>query len=150
MLLAKMIDVSNKELTDREAIAYGKVVLGERVYASLIEGTLPKGDPREAARIAGILGAKKTCELIPLCHPIILDHISIDFELFPEEFALGIKAIVKARERTGVEMEALTAVTLAALTIYDMCKGLDKGIMIKEIYLLSKRGGKSGDFFRER
>lgn len=146
--MAKMIDVSNKELTDREAVAYGKVILGEKVYTSLVEGVLPKGDPREAARIAGILGAKKAYELIPLCHPIILDYISIDFELFPEEFALGVKATVKARERTGVEMEALTAVTLAALTIYDMCKGLDKGIVIKEIYLLSKKGGKSGDYLR--
>lgn len=146
--MAKMIDVSNKELTDREAVAYGKVILGEKVYTSLVEGVLPKGDPREAARIAGILGAKKVYELIPLCHPIILDYISIDFELFPEEFALGVRATVKARERTGVEMEALTAVTLAALTIYDMCKGLDKGIVIKEIYLLSKKGGKSGDYLR--
>ncbi|MCS7233821.1 MAG: cyclic pyranopterin monophosphate synthase MoaC [Synergistetes bacterium] len=145
-----MIDVSDKDLTEREAVACGKIVLGEKVYTSLLEGNLPKGDPREAARIAGIIGAKKAHELIPLCHPIILDHISIDFELLPEEFSIEIIAKVKARERTGVEMEALTAVTLAALTIYDMCKSLDKGIVIKDVHLVSKRGGKSGDFFRER
>jgi len=147
--LANMIDVSNKDLTEREALAYGKVILGERVYSALIQGNLPKGDPRETARIAGILGAKKVPELIPLCHPIILDHISLDFELLPKEFGIKIMAKAKAKERTGVEMEALTAVAIAALTIYDMCKGVDMGIIIKEICLLAKRGGKSGEYYRE-
>lgn len=148
--LAEMIDVSSKELSDREAVAYARVVLGEKVFKSLMDGTLPKGDPREPARIAGILGAKKTYELLPLCHPLILDHVSIDFNLLPELYAIEITAKVKARERTGVEMEALTAVALSALTFYDMCKGLDKAITIEEICLLSKRGGKSGEFIRER
>ncbi|MBC7332219.1 MAG: cyclic pyranopterin monophosphate synthase MoaC [Synergistetes bacterium] len=145
-----MIDVSGKELSEREAVGYAKVVLGEKVFKALIEGTLPKGDPREPARIAGILGAKKTAELIPLCHPIKLDYICIDFNLVPDQSAIEITAKAKARERTGVEMEVLTAVAVSALTIYDMCKGLDKGIVIEEICLLSKRGGKSGDFVREK
>ena len=147
--LTEMIDVSEKGLTEREALAYGKVILGEKVYKSLVEGRLPKGDPREVARVAGILGAKKVPDLIPLCHPIILDHVSVEFELLPDEFAIEIKASAKARERTGVEMEALTAVVISALTIYDMCKGVDKGITIKDVHLLSKRGGKSGEYHRE-
>ncbi len=147
--LAEMIDVSEKGLTEREALAYGKVVLGKKVYTALIEGNLPKGDPREVARVAGILGAKKVPDLIPLCHPIILDHVSVEFKLIPDEFAIEIRALAKARERTGVEMEALTTVVISALTIYDMCKGVDKGIVIKDVYLLSKRGGKSGEYRRE-
>lgn len=143
-----MIDVSGKDLTEREAIASGKVLLGQKAFLALVEGKLPKGDPREPARIAGILGAKRVPELIPLCHPIVLDHLSIEFKLIPDEYAIEIKATAKARERTGVEMEALTAVAIAALTIYDMCKGVDKGITISDISLLSKKGGKSGDYVR--
>ncbi len=144
-----MVDVSGKEPTKREAVARGRVVLGEKVLAAVRDRSLPKGDLFPVARIAGILAAKKVDELIPLCHPLPLSQVEIDFELEPESQSLVIEARVKTVAPTGVEMEALTAVSVAALTVYDMCKALDKGIRITDIRLVKKSGGKSGTIILE-
>lgn len=146
---ARMVDVSGKEPTKREAVARGRVVLGEKVLAAVRDRSLPKGDLFPVARIAGILAAKKVDELIPLCHPLPLSQVEIDFELEPESQSLVIEARVKTVAPTGVEMEALTAVSVAALTVYDMCKALDKGIRITDIRLVKKSGGKSGTIILE-
>ncbi|WP_297056810.1 cyclic pyranopterin monophosphate synthase MoaC [Thermosulfurimonas sp.] len=146
---ARMVDVSEKPFTPREAVARGRVLLGEKVFALVKDRNLPKGDLFGAARIAGILAAKRTWELIPLCHPLPLTRIEIDFSLHPEDFSLEIEARVRTVAQTGVEMEALTAVSVAALTIYDMCKGIDKSVRITDIRLAQKRGGKSGEVILE-
>ena len=141
-----MVDVSAKTANVREAEASAFVAMSAQVLGAL--GRNPKGDPFETARIAGIMAAKKTSELIPLCHPLPLSHI--DVELQQCENGIAISSTVKTTAETGVEMEALVAASVAALTIYDMCKAVDKGIEIREIVLQRKSGGKSGDYARKR
>src|SRR5215469_12228556 len=141
-----MVDVSAKNPSRREAEASAFVALPARVLEGL--RTNPKGDPLEAARIAGIMAAKKTAELIPLCHPLPLSHI--DVELRQCENGIGISSLVRTTAETGVEMEALVAASVAALTVYDMCKAFDKGIEIRDIVLERKSGGKSGEYVRSK
>jgi cyclic pyranopterin monophosphate synthase len=143
---ARMVDVSAKNPSRREAEASAFVALPARVLEGL--RTNPKGDPLEAARIAGIMAAKKTAELIPLCHPLPLGNI--DVELRQCENGIRISSMVRTTAETGVEMEALVAAAIAALTVYDMCKGLDKSIEIRELVLERKSGGKSGDYVRRK
>tara|TARA_B110000263_G_C15264858_1_gene490609 strand:+ start:836 stop:1318 length:483 start_codon:yes stop_codon:yes gene_type:complete len=144
----KMVDVGNKDISQREAVARGVVKVSEAVATAIKESMNPKGDVLSTAKLAGILGAKKTSDLIPLCHLLSLSFVDLQIELDPAKFIVNIEATVRTKSRTGVEMEALTAVSIAALTIYDMCKALDKTITIESIYLVSKSGGKSGDFQR--
>ena len=143
---AVMVDVSQKILTERIAVASGKIFVGAEVYRAIESGASKKGDVLGVARIAGIMAAKKTSEIIPLCHPLPLSHCSLNFEMLPEESAVKVIATVKTTWSTGVEMEALHAVSVALLTIYDMCKAVDKKMTLGEIHLEQKRGGKSGDF----
>ena len=142
----KMIDVSDKEVTKREAVVEGIVRLSPKVIALIKSKKIPKGDCLEAARLAGIMAAKRTPEVIPLCHPIPIEAAEIEFSLKKNE--IRVLAVIKGMAKTGVEMEALTAVSVAALTIYDMCKMFDKGIEITDIRLLKKTGGKSGTYLR--
>jgi cyclic pyranopterin phosphate synthase len=144
-----MVDVSAKGWTERKAIAKANVVFPPEIYPKVLAQDLPKGDFLACARVAGILAAKKTSELIPLCHPLPISQVQIDFKFLPENYALEITAEVKTVAQTGVEMEALTAVTISALTIYDMCKALHKGIRIENIRLVYKSGGKSGEVVLE-
>ena len=141
-----MVDVSAKSVTRREAEASGFVVLKPAVLKALPKN--PKGDPLEVARLAGMMAAKRTAELIPMCHPLPLSHIDVTMRLC--ENGVAITSQVATTAATGVEMEALTAVSVAALTVYDMCKALDKGIEIRSIALERKTGGKSGDYVRAR
>lgn len=141
---ARMVDVSDKDVTDREAKAQAVITLSAEAFEAVTGGTAGKGDVLAAARIAGIMAAKKTGELIPLCHPIAITKASVDFE--PADNAVRVIATVKTSGQTGVEMEALTAASIAALTIYDMVKAVDKAAVIGDVRLLSKTGGKSGDF----
>lgn len=143
---AKMVDISAKDISVRTAIAIGKVRVSDEVIKLVKNDALPKGDLFATARIAGIMASKKTSELIPLCHPLALSSVSIDFQ--SDENGFEITAAVKTADRTGVEMEALTAVSVAALTVIDMVKGIDKSAHIKEIKLLEKTGGKSGNWQR--
>ncbi|HEX6716037.1 MAG TPA: cyclic pyranopterin monophosphate synthase MoaC [Pyrinomonadaceae bacterium] len=142
----RMVDTGNKEITLRRAIASARVLMTSTTVAALREHRTPKGDPLEAARLAGIMAAKRTSDLIPLCHPLPLTHIDVQATL--EEDGVALQAEVSTNAQTGVEMEALTAVSVAALTIYDMCKALDKGITITDIRLERKTGGKSGNYER--
>src|SRR5882672_6743248 len=144
---ARMVDVTAKSVTQRTAAAQAFVKMSPRVLAAVRKLKNPKGDPLEVARIAGISAAKRTAEWIPLCHPLPLTHIDVTARLCKN--GVEIRSHVIAAAQTGVEMEALVAVTAAALTVYDMCKALDKGIEISNIYLLEKTGGKSGDFRRD-
>ena len=141
-----MVDVSAKATTVRKASAYGFVRIGRAALDQVRQRKTPKGDPLEIARIAGIAAAKRTSEWIPLCHPLPLTHIDVTTSLCQNGVEIVSRATATAQ--TGVEMEALVAVSAAALTIYDMCKALDKAMEIKEIYLVEKRGGKSGDYLR--
>ena len=147
---SRMVDVSLKKPNLRTAQAESRVVLGVEAYSMLKDKKIAKGDVLEVARLSGIMGAKKTSELIPLCHPLKLTSVNIDYELLDDSYAVKIISTVKAVDFTGVEMEALTAVTVAALTIYDMCKAVDKSIEIQDIYLIKKTGGKSGVFKRKK
>ncbi len=144
-----MVDVGGKEETAREAAAAGTIRMSRECYDRITEGNVPKGDVLGTARIAGIMGAKKTPELIPLCHVLNLTKLAMDFELLPEECAVRAVCTAKATGRTGVEMEALTGVSCALLTIYDMCKAVDRTMEIGQIMLLRKSGGKSGDYERK-
>ncbi len=144
----KMVDVSGKPKTVREAHATGWVKLSREVLDAIVSGEVAKGNVFEAARVAGIMGAKKTWELIPLCHQVALTDVEVEFSVRWDPPGISIRAVAKATDRTGVEMEALTAVSVAALTIYDMCKALDKTIAIDQIRLVYKAGGKSGLFSR--
>lgn len=146
---AIMVDVSGKSPTLRTAVAGAKLTLKPATLNAILDGSVAKGDVFGVARLAGIAAAKKTPELIPLSHPLSLHHAAIDFESDPEEGIVRVTATVRAFERTGVEMEAMTSAAIAALTIYDMCKGTDKSICIGEIVLLYKEGGKSGVYLRE-
>lgn len=141
----KMVDVSTKDATTRRAVASGKVLLSSETLAALKSHSTPKGDPLEIARIAGIMAAKKTSELIPLCHQINLSKVNVTAEFTDDGIAITAEAVTNAQ--TGVEMEALTAVSVASLTVYDMCKAVQKNIVITDIRLESKKGGKS-DFTR--
>jgi len=143
---AKMVDVSAKAVTERTASASAFVAMKPAVLQALPNN--PKGDPLEVARLAGIMAAKKTSELIPMCHPIALSHVAVDITVC--ENGVGIASRASTRAETGVEMEALVAASVAALTVYDMCKSLDKGIEIREVVLTSKTGGKSGAYRRTR
>jgi cyclic pyranopterin phosphate synthase len=142
----KMVDTSDKATTTRNAIASARVLLQRETLQAVQDHRTPKGDPLEAARLAGIMGAKQTANLIPLCHPLPLTHVDIRATI--ESYGIYLEATVSTNAQTGVEMEALTAVAVAALTIYDMCKALDKGITITDVRLERKTGGKSGDFIR--
>lgn len=142
---ARMVDVGAKAETQREAVARGMIRMQPSTLRLILSGESPKGDVLAAARIAGIMAAKRTAELIPLCHPLLLTHVSVLIEPDEANAALQIEATVRTRGPTGVEMEALTAVSVAALTIYDMCKAVDRGMRIGDIRLVAKRGGRSGD-----
>jgi cyclic pyranopterin monophosphate synthase len=144
----RMVDVSEKEVTAREARAEATILLSRETLQRILDQNIPKGNVFEAARLAGILAAKRTAELIPLCHSIQLTEIKIDFATGPDGSQIAISSQVKTRDRTGVEMEALVAVTHAALTIYDMCKAVDRNIKITEVRLTYKTGGRSGTFQR--
>jgi cyclic pyranopterin phosphate synthase len=139
---ARMVDVGSKAETARIAIATGRIRMSQEALAAVRDGEVPKGDVIAAARIAGIMAAKKTAELIPLCHPLPLHSVSVDFAIEPD--AIRATATASLTGKTGVEMEALTATSLALLTIYDMAKAIDKAMVIEEVRLLEKRGGKSG------
>lgn len=141
-----MVDVSDRDVTTRTATASGKVLLSERVVDLLRAGGVPKGDVLATARIAGIMGAKRTPDLIPLCHPIALHGVSVDLEI--QEDGVAIRVEVKTADRTGVEMEALTSVSIAALTVIDMVKSLDPGVVITDIRVESKDGGRNGAWKR--
>lgn len=141
---ARMVDVSAKADTKREAVARGSVVMEPETLALITSGDVPKGDVIAVARLAGIMAAKRTHELVPLCHPLALTHIDVDISPDAAHSALEIEATVRTTGKTGVEMEALTAVTVAALTVYDMCKAVDRGMRIEAVRLAKKRGGKSG------
>jgi cyclic pyranopterin phosphate synthase len=147
---AKMVDVSSKADTEREAAAEATIFLSARAFELVMSGEAPKGDVLAAARLAGIMAAKKTSELIPLCHPLALSHAGIDFTPLPDRNAIGIAATAKTTGPTGVEMEALTAASVAALTIYDMVKAVDRSAHIESLRLVSKSGGKSGRFEAKR
>ncbi len=145
---ARMVDISGKDISSREAVACGKVWVAREVLELIAEGRVPKGDVLASARIAGIMAAKRTQELIPLCHGILLDSVEIELSPDMENSLVSIKARVCCTGKTGVEMEALTAVSVAALTLYDMCKAIDKGMTITDIMLVKKTGGKNGEYNR--
>ena len=142
----KMVDTSDKPPTTRQAVASARVLMSEATVRAVQDHRTPKGDPLEAARLAGIMAAKRTAELIPLCHPLPLTHVDVRAEI--KEYGIQLESSVSTNAQTGVEMEALTAVSVAALTIYDMCKALDKAIVISDIRLERKTGGKSGEYMR--
>ncbi|CAD7769945.1 MAG: Cyclic pyranopterin monophosphate synthase [Candidatus Methanoperedenaceae archaeon GB50] len=144
-----MVDVSPKPETVREAVARGRITMQPQTFNLIMSGQMRKGDVFTTAKIAGIMAAKNTPFLIPMCHPLNITHVEISFTPLSQENAIEIESQVKIVGRTGVEMEALTAVAVAALTIYDMCKAVDKGMRITEIGLLKKTGGKSGGYVRE-
>lgn len=144
---ARMVDVGEKEVTRREAVAEASVVMRPETLQLITGGEIPKGDVFSVARIAGILAAKRTSEFIPMCHPLPIEHVSIHIEALPPE-RVKIRATVSCVYKTGVEMEALTAASVAALTVYDMCKAVDRGMVIEKLCLVKKTGGKSGTFER--
>ena len=145
---ARMVDVSGKEETIREAVAAGKVFMKFETVSMISNGDIPKGDVPAAARIAGIMAAKKSQDLIPMCHNVPLDSVKVDITCNSENKSVDIVATARCTWKTGVEMEALTAVSAAALTIYDMCKAVDKTMVIGDITMMKKTGGKSGDYVR--
>ncbi len=145
---ARMVDVGDKPITLRECVACGAVQMAPATLAAITEGRMPKGDVLAVARIAGLQAAKRTAEWIPLAHPLPLDAVEIDLTPDPAGSRLAIEARVRAHARTGVEMEALVAVAAAGLAVYDMCKAVDRGMRIDAVQLVSKRGGKSGDWSR--
>ncbi len=145
----RMVDVSAKPDTEREAVARGEVLMQPETFAAIKHGTIAKGDVLSTAQIAGIMAAKRTWEIIPMCHPLLLTGIKIDFDLDENRHAVKIRCTVKTTGKTGVEMEALTAVSVAALTIYDMCKAIDKSMQLNGISLARKSGGKSGTIVLE-
>ena len=146
---AQMVDVGGKPVTDREAVARGSVLMQRDTLKLIQEGLVKKGDALTIAQLAGIMGAKRTAELIPLCHPLPLNQVAVDLELDAAQSRVNITATASTSGKTGVEMEALTAVTIAALTVYDMCKAVDRGMRIDAVRLVSKRGGQSGDIALE-
>lgn len=149
MTETRMVDITEKQDTERVAVAKGLVLMKPETLALIEQGKMTKGDVLSVAQTAGIMAAKKTPELIPLCHPLLLTDITVEFELNKEKSVVEITATVKTTGKTGVEMEALTAVAVSALTIYDMCKPVERGIKIQDIRLLRKSGGKSGTIVLE-
>jgi len=145
----RMADISEKSQTKRVAIAQARVFMKKDTLSSLIKGNIPKGDVLACAKVAGIMAAKKTSELLPLCHPLEITNVKLEFDIDETKVCILVKAIVSVLGRTGVEMEALTAASIASLTIYDMCKPVDRGIVISDIMLLEKSGGKSGAYKRQ-
>ena len=143
---ARMVDVSGKKETARFAVAVSKIRVSKETLELIEAGKIGKGDVLGVARVAGIMASKQTSNLIPMCHPLMISSCNVDFDINREESYIGITATVKIVDKTGVEMEALTAATVAALTIYDMCKAVDKRMVIEETHLLKKTGGKSGEF----
>ncbi len=147
---AKMVDITEKVETSRTAVAQSSILLTEEIYGKIISDTMKKGDVLAVAQVAGIMGAKQTATVIPMCHPLALSSVDISFrwEKVQDKYQLKIISSVKTKGSTGVEMEALTAASICALTVYDMCKALDKGMVIGPTFLVEKTGGKSGDFIR--
>ncbi|MGM8213851.1 cyclic pyranopterin monophosphate synthase MoaC [Virgibacillus sp. W0430] len=147
---ARMVDISNKNETERTALARTSVFVTKEIYTKINVRSIEKGDVLAVAQVAGIMAAKKTSEWIPMCHPLQLKGVDItfDWEVNDDRYELIIQAFVKTKGSTGVEMEALTAASATALTIYDMCKAIDKGMVIGQTYLIEKKGGKSGDYYR--
>jgi len=143
---AKMVDVSKKAETFREAVVRGSISMNPKTFKKIISGEISKGDVFAVAKVAGIMAAKKAAEIIPMCHPLNLSHVEVNFYPFDRESRIDIEAIVKIKAQTGVEMEGFVAVTTAALTIYDMCKAIDRGMTISNIHLVKKSGGKSGTY----
>ena len=146
---AVMVDVGEKAVTSRRAVAAGKIYMSRRCFKAVKQGQCKKGDVLGVAQIGGIMGTKKTADLIPLCHPINLTKSSVEFVLHEEEASVEAVCTVSCQGRAGVEMEALTGVTAALLTVYDMCKAIDRGMRIQDVHLVEKQGGKSGDFYCE-
>lgn len=146
---AHMVDVGAKDISQREAVARGAVLMQPATLSAILEGALPKGDVLAVARIAGIMAAKRTSDIIPLCHPLMLTYVAVELRPDPAGAAVLIEATVRTAGKTGVEMEALMAVSAAALTIYDMCKAIDRGMRIGDIRLAQKRGGRSGTILLE-
>ena len=146
---AKMVNVGEKGITERKATAGGRVLVSRETFDLIKTGGMKKGDVLTVAQIAGVMGAKKTPQIIPMCHPVIINGVDLDLSLDEERCSVEIKATVSCDGRTGVEMEALTAVSIAALTVYDMCKAVQKDMEITDIRLLDKSGGVHGDFHRE-
>ena len=150
-----MVDVGQKAETNREAVAIGRILMQPETLALIEQGGIRKGDVLAVAQVAGIMAAKRTHELIPMCHPLMLTHVSLQFQLQPADQTtllaiINIQATVRTTGKTGVEMEALTAVTVAGLTIYDMCKAVDRAMQIDAVRLAMKSGGKSGDYILEK
>ena len=146
---ATMVDVTAKAETDRTATARGRITMQAATLRIIMEGTAKKGDVLGVARLAGIMGAKRTADLIPLCHPLPISAVSVELTANAEENAVDIEATVRTTGRTGVEMEALTAASVAALTVYDMCKAVDRGMRIEAVRVVHKSGGKSGEFSQQ-
>jgi cyclic pyranopterin monophosphate synthase len=149
---AKMVDVSSKPETIRTAEAFSSIIVNKEIYERITNNKMKKGDVLAVAQVAAVMACKKTWEIIPMCHPIPLNGVDVSFSWENEhndEYTLHISAKVKTKGNTGVEMEALTAASVCALTVYDMCKAVDKGMVIGQTYLVEKTGGKSGDFYRE-
>ena len=145
----RMVDVGNKPPTDRQAVAQSIVIMQPETFERITDRKIKKGNVLETARIAGVMAAKKTADLIPMCHPLNLRHVEVNFYPEAANHRIRIEAAVRVIDQTGVEMEALTAATVAALTIYDMCKSYDRGMAIVDTWLLSKSGGKSGEYTRD-
>ena len=146
---ARRVDVGDKKVTRREAVASGRIIMAPETLAAIRDGAVPKGDVLAVARVAGIQAAKETSRWIPLCHPLPLDSVEVSFEIVKPD-AIAVSVVARATARTGVEMEALTAATAAVLTIYDMCKALDRGMVLGPIQLEEKSGGRSGPWRREQ
>lgn len=146
---AKMVDVSDKDITKREAVAFGSIYMKNATLKKISEGRIGKGDVLSVAQVGGIMGAKQTFQIIPMCHPIMLSGCDLKFKLDYTNSKVDIYSTCKTSGKTGVEMEALTSASIAALTIYDMCKAIDKEMVITDVKLLKKSGGKLGDFIRE-
>lgn len=146
---ARMVDVTAKAATEREAVARGRVLMKKETLELILANEVKKGDVLGVARVAGIMAAKRTGEMIPLCHPLSITSVTVDFEPMSDPPGIEITATAKIASQTGVEMEAMTAVSVAALTVYDMCKAADKGMVLTDIMLVKKTGGKSGTYVRE-
>jgi len=145
----RMVDVTDKEMTQRVAVANGVVTMRAETLEAIAEGQIPKGDVLTVARIAGIMAAKKTSELVPMCHPLTISSVELQLSPCQDPPSVQIEAVVRVTGKTGVEMEALTAVSVAGLTIYDMCKAVDREMIVGDIRLIHKSGGKSGNFIRK-
>jgi cyclic pyranopterin phosphate synthase len=143
---AKMVDVSKKAETVREAVVRGSIFMNPKTFKKIVSGAIAKGDVFSVARVAGIMAAKRTSEIIPMCHPLNLSHVEINFFPFEGESRIDIEATARIKAQTGVEMEGFVAVAAAGLTIYDMCKAIDRGMVISDIHLIKKTGGKSGTY----